>query len=101
MKYHEPPTSDLPRLLAEAIGWKVEKSPPMYKTSPDNTWNHLSCFNPHLSHDHAQICVDECSKRGLQSEFCNEIDDGISFIFGYSPEQKSRSALRALTEGKK
>lgn len=106
--YIEPKTEDLPRILAEAMGWELCDNGWSRKTWVDSDLQHAGIpgkFKPHLSHDHAQLAVEECFKRGLLIAYYRSLisDDPPSHTVRTllaTPEQKSRAALRALTEGK-
>jgi hypothetical protein len=67
-------------------------------------------WQPHLSHDHVQLSVDECFKRGLGRQYIKHLCDGCGvrnlgiLDFGNAaalsialPETKAFAALAALT----
>jgi hypothetical protein len=102
------PAEDLPRLLAEAMNWVVEDQ------YADGWWKPCGLlvvkreWKPHLSHEHAQICVEECEKKKRLASYCRELLDicspkggspwvDLQNIVLATPEQKARASLAALT----
>jgi hypothetical protein len=105
------PAEDLPKALAEAIGWSMVfgyteiggGKPPKY------ILNNQQEFQPHLSHDHAQLVISEIKKRNLGYEYmqqCHHIYmNTVSteynpfdwFVANMTPEERTRAALAALT----
>ncbi len=104
------PAEDLPKALAEAMNWKAGHTvtgwPAWWhdgRSRDERNWS------PHLSHDHAQLCVEECFKRGLSWEYAKALaglghigcfnGEGVIAVYclNYSAEMKSRAALAALT----
>ncbi len=117
------PAEDLPKALAEVMGWhkstRKTRACEIWEDGNDNFMNFVAEFCPNLVHDDAQICVEECAKRGLTSldvhpkgedgylehlaaicdaspEYEWASQDIVKILFA-TPEQKSRAALAALT----
>jgi hypothetical protein len=107
------PAEDLPRLLAEALGWKkggfegVWFAENKVWATDEITADHFDdeLFDPTNDHNDAQICVEECFKRGLGQKYTwklwelMELKEGQGYpsCLLATPEQKSRAALAALT----
>lgn len=116
MTYTEPPTEDLARLSAEAMGWESQQEGLYDRPEGGFPWAcgikpPLGCqvFQPHKSHDHAQILLDEAFRRGRDFEnaffmYIVELNkENISpwkFLLSASPEQKTRAFLRTIYEAK-
>jgi hypothetical protein len=110
------PAEDLPRALALALGWTHEPDNGTGGARDKNGKFHVfgshgwdNSFAPHESHDDAQICVEECFKRGLSWEYAKALaglghigclnGEGVIAVYclKYSAEMKARAALAALT----
>ena len=108
-------TEDLSSALAEAMGWTTEVCGDFY--SGRRPWwkdakrpypyvHAHEDFKPHISHDHAQLAVEECFKQGVIQEYYKNLMDLIRKRFGFDckpilvlralPEEQARAALAAL-----
>lgn len=120
--YTEPKTEEIPRLLAEAMGcrlvmgWLLNGKTP--DDSPEGFGVICESYAPHLSHDHAQIAVENCVGKTNPSVYASRLRNSMGYFPRNSfeadspiplymcetgmllatPEQKSRAALRVLTE---
>ncbi len=110
--YTEPKTEDLARMAAEAMGYKSDWTGEYYLDENDVLLFNQDFFQPHKSHDHAQILVDEAFKRGFGGAYSFHL---VNIRLGYefypidrqvidyihllaTPEQKTRAAIKTLTE---
>jgi len=105
------PAEDLPKASAEAMNWTSATNP---HTRAD-FWLYpyaKGCvkkedWKPHLSHDHVQLCVEECFKRGVIQEYYKALMVLIRKRYGFdgepilvllaTPEEQAVAALAALT----
>ncbi len=102
-------TTDLPRALALAMLWTIHyQEPNGWVSIVKDGHKAIRYFQPHQSHDHADICIRECKRKGVIESYLHELagecgawDEGDNYRFDLmvlaTPEQKSRAALIVLT----
>lgn len=100
MTHEIPNDADMPKALAELMGWTINFCVEYCWWEKNGTpvGYDIVSWQPMTDRNHSRLAVEECERLGLMDEFSNHIDDGQMCVWLATPAQESRAAYLTLKQ---